>query len=127
MSVLGRWVRRPVEWVAHVARSGTAPEGGTGSPGAARAGEDPATLVKCPACEGSGNCRVCGGAGTIDRLMAVSGGESMGFFTREPVHTMKTIKCRACPGSKGMCRTCGGRGVIVGAPPPDATPGASPA
>jgi hypothetical protein len=118
MSVLGRWVRRPVEWVAHVARSGAAPGGGMGSPGAARTGDDPATLVKCPACEGSGNCRVCGGAGTIDRLMAVSGADSSGVLAREPVQTVKTIKCRACPGSKGTCRTCGGRGVIA-APPPD--------
>jgi hypothetical protein len=79
---------------------------------------DPATLVKCPACEGSGNCRVCSGAGTIDRLMAVSGADSSGFLAREPVQTMKTIKCRACPGSKGRCRSCGGRGMIAAPAPP---------
>jgi len=73
---------------------------------------DPATVLKCPACEGSGSCRVCEGAGTVDRLMAVSGADSSGFLAREPVQTMKTIKCRACPGSKGMCKTCGGRGVV---------------
>ena len=118
MSVLGEWVRRPVEWIAHVVRPGAAAaRGGESIRGTPPPGVDPATLVKCAACEGSGNCRVCGGAGTIDRLMAVSGGESSGFFNREPIHTMKTIKCRACPGSKGMCRTCGGRGVVVGAPP----------
>ncbi|HZR98018.1 MAG TPA: hypothetical protein VFE37_04885 [Chloroflexota bacterium] len=110
MSVLGRWVRRPVEWVAHAVRPG-APAGRGG--GGAGATTDPAHLVKCPACEGSGNCRVCGGAGTVDRLMAVSGAESTGFLNREPVQTMKTIKCRACPGSKGRCRSCGGRGVIA--------------
>jgi hypothetical protein len=113
MSVLGRWVRRPVEWVAHVARPGAAPGRVESLAGTE---EGPATLVKCPACEGSGNCRVCGGAGTVERLMAVSGAESMGFLNREPVQTVKTLKCRACPGSKGRCRSCGGRGVIA-APP----------
>jgi hypothetical protein len=116
MSVLGRWVRRPVEWVAQIVWPGAAPGRAAGSlPDAA---VDPATLVKCPVCEGSGNCRVCEGAGTIDRLMAVSGADSAGFLSREPVQTVKTIKCRACPGSKGMCRTCGGRGVIAASAPP---------
>jgi hypothetical protein len=109
MSVLGQWVRRPVEWVAHVVHPGASPT--RGAP--ADAWIDPATLVKCPACEGSGNCRVCEGAGTIDRLMAVSGADSSGFLSREPVQTVKTIKCRACPGSKGHCKSCGGRGVIA--------------
>ena len=118
MSVLGRWVQRPVEWVAHVVRPGAAPPGA--APSLAGAGGNPAMLVKCPACEGSGNCRVCEGAGTIERLMAVSGAESMGFLSREPIQTVKTIKCRACPGSKGRCRSCGGRGVIA-APAPPAT------
>lgn len=116
MSVLGRWVRRPVEWVAHVVRPGrpaASPSSGAESLAGASAGADPATLVKCPACEGSGNCRVCAGAGTIDRLMAVSGADSAGFLSREPVQTVKTLKCRACPGSKGTCKTCGGRGVVV--------------
>ncbi|HLH21940.1 MAG TPA: hypothetical protein VK066_05430 [Chloroflexota bacterium] len=112
MSVLGRWVQRPVEWVAHVVRSGPAPAGPPGAGGATGAAAD-APLVKCPACEGSGNCRVCGGAGTVDRLVAVTGADSSGVLAREPVQTMKTLKCRACPGSKGICRTCGGRGVVV--------------
>jgi hypothetical protein len=118
MSVLGRWARRPVEWLAHVLRPHALDARGADAlRGTPPPGVDPATLVKCSACEGSGNCRLCGGAGTIDRLMAVSGADSAGFLSREPVQTIRTLKCRACPGSKGVCKTCGGRGVVVGVPP----------
>ncbi len=82
------------------------------SPGLYDSGAALAPMVTCPACEGSGQCRVCGGAGTVDRLVAAAGADSSGFLAREPVHTVKTLKCRACPGSKGTCRRCQGRGVI---------------
>lgn len=76
---------------------------------------DGAAMASCPRCDGTGHCRVCQGAGTIDRLVAVAGADG-GGISPEATQQMKTIKCSACPSSSGLCRVCQGRGVVL-APP----------
>ena len=71
-----------------------------------------AETATCPRCDGSGQCRVCQGRGTVDRLVAVAGADGGGIVA-EPAQQMKTVKCRACPSSSGACKVCQGRGVVV--------------
>ncbi|HEY7065264.1 MAG TPA: hypothetical protein VII06_27555 [Chloroflexota bacterium] len=115
MGALDRLLEGPRALLARVGRPG----GGARRPTPLDPAEaERAGLVRCPNCEGTGLCRTCNGAGEVERLVAISGGEGMGFFTREPVHTMKVRKCHACPHSNGTCKTCQGRGAIPAAAPP---------
>jgi hypothetical protein len=77
---------------------------------------DGAETAPCPRCDGSGQCRVCEGRGTVDRLVAVAGADGGGIMA-EPPQQLKTMKCRACRGSSGTCKVCEGRGRIVVSPP----------
>jgi hypothetical protein len=108
MTAFVRWIQAPIERLSHVMRP---------SPASARAATDEVsddaatTIVKCPSCDGTGLCRVCGGEGRIDRLMPVAGGDPIAMG-QEPVHKMQTVKCRACPSSSGTCKTCKGTGKV---------------
>src|SRR5262245_8220724 len=107
MPAFVRWIQGPIERLRHVV---TRPSR-AGSPAATEegAGGGATTRVKCPSCDGTGLCRVCGGEGRIDRLMPVAGGDPIAMG-QEPVHKMQSVKCRACPSSSGTCKTCKGTG-----------------
>jgi len=109
MPAFVRWIQGPIERLRHVVR----PPSHASSPAAVDegSGDDATTLMKCPSCDGTGLCRVCGGEGRIDRLMPVAGGDPIAMG-QEPVHKMQTIKCRACPSSSGRCKMCKGTGKV---------------
>jgi hypothetical protein len=73
--------------------------------------ETPGVSTPCRVCDGNGLCRVCRGAGTVERLVAVAGADA--GMVREPVQQLQTVKCRACPKSSGTCKACKGRGTVV--------------
>lgn len=52
-------------------------------------------MYTCPRCEGSGNCRVCGGSGTYTS----PNGEVRG--------------CAVCKKDPGVCQTCKGSGEVM--------------
>jgi hypothetical protein len=62
----------------------------------------------CTTCNGSGNCRICGGSGKRDRPNVSGGSERVPCFTCN-----QRGKCKECGGSgnaRTVCPACQGRG-----------------